>query len=158
MAPGQQAECESILRALPEWFGIESALLQYVQDIRRYPTWLARTVEPASGRAAEQARSTGAIGFITIRRHYPESAEIHCMAVRPAMHRRGIGRAMIECIERTLRGEGARFLQVKTLGPSRPDPGYALTHRFYAAMGFAPLEEFPTLWERNPALQLVKAL
>jgi hypothetical protein len=31
--------------------------------------------------------------------------------------------------------------------------------RFYAALGYTPLEVFPTLWSpRNPALQLIKVL
>jgi hypothetical protein len=44
-------------------------------------------------------------------------------------------------------------LTVKTLSPSRPDPNYAGTRRFYEAVGFLPIEEFPTLWgANNPCL------
>jgi hypothetical protein len=50
------------------------------------------------------------------------------------------------------------YLQVKTLGPSWPDPGYERTRRFYEARGFVPLEEIHGLWEHNPCLILVKRL
>lgn len=142
---GEDATCEAILRALPEWFGIESALLDYVRDTRTMPTWLAE-------------REGEVIGFITTRIHFPRAAEIHCMAVRPAHHRAGAGRALIEFVERDLARQGVRLLQVKTLGPSRPCAHYERTRRFYQAMGFAPLEEFPTLWPGNPCLLLVKSI
>jgi len=50
-------------------------------------------------------------------------------------------------------------MQVKTLGPSRPNEEYARTRAFYEVMGFRPLEEFPQFWdEKNPCLILVKRL
>ena len=54
--------------------------------------------------------------------------------------------------------EGVRLSQVKTLGPSDPDPGYALTRQFYASLGYVPLEEMLDLWPDTPALLMVKAL
>ena len=32
-------ECEPILRSLPEWFGIEESIVEYVEDIDRMPTF-----------------------------------------------------------------------------------------------------------------------
>jgi len=60
--------------------------------------------------------------------------------------------------EAYLRDRGVEYLQVKTLGPSDPDPGYARTRAFYEARGFVPLEELHGLWEDNPCLLLVKRL
>ena len=53
---------------------------------------------------------------------------------------------------------GIPYLHVKTLGPSRPDPGgYDATRSFYEAVGFVALEELHGLWdENNPTLVLVK--
>ena len=53
---------------------------------------------------------------------------------------------------------GVRVLQVKTLGPSRPDAGYSKTLSFYVAMGYIPLEELQGIWPENPCLILVKPL
>ena len=38
---GQGAICEPILRALPAWFGIEEAIVHYVNEIDQLPTFLA---------------------------------------------------------------------------------------------------------------------
>ena len=143
---GQASDCEPILRTLPEWFGIESALTQYVVDIDVMPTFLARHMERI-------------VGFLTIRKHNSVSAEIHVIAVLPDHHRQGTGRAMLAAAEEWLKRDGIEFLQVKTLGPSRPDSDYETTRQFYEASGFQPLEEFETLWgEGLPCLQMVKKL
>ncbi len=65
---------------------------------------------------------------------------------------------MLAAAEADLAAEGVRFLQVKTLGESRPDANYARTRQFYLACGFTPLEELTDLWPGNPCLLLVKAL
>ena len=61
--------------------------------------------------------------------------------------------------ERWARRCGARFLQVKTTGPSCPYPAIEGTRAFYLARGFSALFESDRLWgPDNPALVLVKAL
>jgi GNAT superfamily N-acetyltransferase len=143
--PDEHRLCERILRALPEWFGIEESLVQYVRDTATMPTFIAEhDSEPA--------------GFITLRCNTDHAAEIHCMAVAPQMHRKGVGRRMVRFAEDHLRSEGVSYLQVKTVGPSRPCEFYSQTRLFYEAAGFAPLEEFPTLWPGNPCLLLVKKI
>ena len=80
------------------------------------------------------------------------------MVVERGHHGRGVGRAMIEALERDARDGGVQLLMVKTLGPSHPDPGYARTRRFYERMGFLPLEE-THLWGGDiPCLIMVKPL
>ncbi len=51
-----------------------------------------------------------------------------------------------------------RLLEVKTLGPSDPDPGYARTRHFYETRGFLPLEETDVWGEGTPGLFMVKPL
>jgi GNAT superfamily N-acetyltransferase len=138
--------CAPILRALPQWFGIEEATLHYIESIDTLPTFLA-------------LQDDAAIGFLSIMRHYPRSAEIYVMGVLPQSHRQGVGRALVAASEKWLAGESVNFLQVKTLSPRHPDEGYKKTRAFYESVGFVPLEEFPTLWgERNPCLMLMKHL
>ena len=143
---GQSERCEPILRALADWFGIEEATRQYVADTAVLPTFLA-TVDNQP------------IGFLTLKQHTPYAAEIHVMAILPEWHRQGVGRALLAASEAYLCHIGVEFLQVKTLSSKHPDEGYGRTRQFYLAMGFRPLEEFPTLWgEANPCLQLIKKL
>jgi GNAT superfamily N-acetyltransferase len=81
------------------------------------------------------------------------------MGVKRAWHRRGIGRALIEAVAQLAHCQGARFLTVKTLSRSKPDPNYAATRLFYEAMGFVPIEEFPMLWNsENPCLLMLRRL
>lgn len=142
----QSSVCEPVLRALPEWFGIEEATRQYVEDIEGLPTLLASI----DGQV---------VGFLTLRLHSDYAAEIHVMGVRPEWHRHGVGRAMVRKAEAYLRQRGVEYLQVKTLSPAHPDKNYGRTRRFYLAMGFRPLEEFPELWgPANPCLQMIKGL
>jgi len=143
---GRAGDCEPILRALPDWFGIEEATAQYVRDVDSMPTFVASV----DGVVA---------GFVTVNRHFDAAAEIHVIGVRPEHHRQGIGAALMARAETWLRAEGVEYVQVKTVGPSSDDPFYARTRQFYAAMGYRPLEEIKTLWdERNPCLIQVKRL
>lgn len=140
--------CEKILRSLPLWFGIESAIVDYTNDVRRMPMWTMYNDE------IERI-----IAFISINKHFPQTAEIHVMGVLENYHRRGIARALLTQIEKELRKEGIQFLTVKTLSESRPNKEYDQTRNFYLNMGFTPLEEFKTLWgEHNPCLFLAKTL
>ncbi len=143
---GQGAVCEAILCALPEWFGIEEATAQYARDVDDLPTFVAWV----NGRA---------VGFMTVKQHFPQAAELYVLGVLPEMHRQGVGQALLSAVEAYLREQGVAYLQVKTLSASHPDPGYAKTRAFYEAVGFKPLEEFPMLWgEANPCLLMVKTL
>ena len=133
--------CESILRELPDWFGIEEATAAYIRDVADLPTFAV----------ADDA-------FLSLKLHNARAAEVYVMGVRPSRHRRGIGTALLAAAEDHLRARDVEYLQVKTLGPSHPDDGYERTRLFYEARGFVPLEELLDLWEQNPCLLLVKRL
>jgi len=153
---GEQAPetVDRLLRLLPDWFGIESANAGYVMKAHELPTYLAWPARgPAAGTPEPQP-----VGVLLAARHFPESAEVYLLAVAPAMHRRGIGRALVEALQADLITDGVELLQVKTLGPSLPDASYDRTRRFYLRMGFRPLEEIPDLWPGNPCLIMVKVL
>ncbi|HEY5271354.1 MAG TPA: GNAT family N-acetyltransferase [Anaerolineales bacterium] len=142
----QSSVCIPILRLLPDWFGMEEAILDYEREIEHLPTFLAR----ADG---------SVLGFLSLKQHTPYAAEILVMGVHPDVQRGGIGRALVDAAEAHARGLGVEFMQVKTLGSSRPDEGYARTRAFYEVMGFRPLEEFKQIWdENNPCLVMVKRM
>ena len=139
-------DVEPILRALPEWFGIEESTLQYIKDANSLTSMLAKDGDAV-------------VGFITIRKHFPETVEMHCLGVLPTYHRTGIGRQLVTALEDHLKKEGVKFLQVKTVSEDRACDAYAKTRKFYLGVGFTPLEVFPTLWdEANPCLLLAKYL
>jgi ribosomal protein S18 acetylase RimI-like enzyme len=142
---------ERLLGLLPGWFGIEASNTAYVEAARELPTYLARP--------GDQPVSGDPVGVLLARRHFPASAEIYLIAVDPALHHRGAGRALVQALEADLAADNVLYLQVKTLGPSNPDAGYELTRRFYLSLGFTPLEELHDLWdEGNPCLIMVKTV
>jgi ribosomal protein S18 acetylase RimI-like enzyme len=134
-----------ILRALPEWFELEDAISDFVEQARTLPSYLA-VVDDAI------------VGVCLLKHHTPYSSEIHLMAVEPRCHRRGIGSALVAAVEQELIARRVEFLQVKTLGPSYRSPEYEMTRLFYEAVGFRALEEIDGLWPDNPCLIMVKHL
>jgi len=145
--PGaDRSVAETILRALPDWFGIEEAQVGYVEASGAMPTataWIGDKV----------------VGFASMEQATPAACDVHVIGVRPDCHDQGIGRLLIEALENRARSQGARFLTVKTLSSSYPDPFYDRTRGFYEAVGFAPLAELPLHWgPDNPCLLMGKAL
>ena len=134
-----------ILGSLPDWFGIPEANEHYVRAGARLPGYLAST-------------DGEVVGVALVERHFPESAEIHLIAVSPEHHGRGVGTALVRAAEEDLLADGAQVLQVKTVGPSFEDEGYAATRAFYAARGFVPLQEHDGLDWDGPTLVLVRFL
>ena len=146
LEPADIRACDSVLRSLPEWFGVEESNRAYIRDLGRLPSYVAIV----DGCVA---------GFLSLKHHFPGASEIHVLAVERSIHRRGVGRALFEKAEADLRAAGVPLLQVKTLGPSNPDEAYRMTREFYTALGFQPLEETSALWgPENPSLIMVKVL
>jgi ribosomal protein S18 acetylase RimI-like enzyme len=138
--------CAELLATVPHWFGIPASNESYRRAADQWPTVVVRDAECA-------------VGFATFIRHSPHAAELHVLAVRPELHRRGIGRMMVAATEDRLRSEGVEYLQVKTLSASAHDEPYLRTLAFYTGLGFRVLEEMPSLWDAaNPAVILVKRL
>ncbi len=138
--------CAEILATVPHWFGIDEANEHYRVHADQHPTVVALDGDRA-------------VGFATIVRHSPHAAELDVMAVRPEMHRHGVGRLLVAAAEERLRADGVEFLQVKTLSASAGDERYLATLAFYSALDFRVLEEMPSLWgAENPAVLLVKHL
>ena len=143
---GAGSICAEVLAALPTWFGIADSVAAYVATADTHPT----VVAALDGRDS---------GFLTLVVHSPYAAEIAVMGVLPEHHRTGMGRTLLGAAESWLAARDIEFLQVKTLSPRHPDPGYAGTRDFYFCCGFRPLEEMPTLWGPDqPALQMIKTV
>jgi GNAT superfamily N-acetyltransferase len=134
--------CESILRDLPEWFGIEAGTAVYVRDVAELPTF-----------------AVGDDGFIALKLHLARAAEVYVMGVRRELQGHGLGTRLLATAEDDLRRRGVEYLQVKTLASSHPSEHYGRTRRFYESSGFVGLEVLPTLWgEANPCLVMVKRI
>ncbi len=136
-------DAERVLRQLPQWFGIEAALVGYANDAARLPNFIA-------------VADDNLVGFVTLREHNTASLEMTCLALLPEWHRSGEGSRLCGAVEEWWTGCGGKLIQVKTLGPSRANEGYGYSRAFYDALGYLPVEEFSDLWQGNPCLLLVK--
>ena len=141
----ERAQCEEVLRSLPQWFGIEAALLEYAREAEARQNFVARS-------------NGGVVGFVTMHVHNAATLELGCIAIVPAFHGYGVGTRLCATVEAWWAARGGRLIQVKTLGPTKASAAYARTRQFYAARGFLPVEEFANLWPGNPCLLLVKPL
>ena len=138
--------CDDILRALPQWFGIEESIVEYVADVATLPFFVAELFGTP-------------VGFCATTDHFGCHADLHVLGIFSPLHGRGIGTAMLDEVSRECRDRGIRYLTVKTLDASHPDKNYAATRKFYEACGFQPFEVLPTLWgEANPCLVMIKEL
>lgn len=136
--------CESILRALPSWFGIEESIVDYKNTSREMPFYAVYD-------------GNKAIGFVAIKIHNKYTAEIYVMGSLAEYHRKGVGRMLVNICEEFCIESKMEFLTVKTLDQSTESISYEKTRLFYLSMGFRPLEVFKTLWdEANPCLFMAK--
>jgi hypothetical protein len=117
-AEERSALCRSVLETLPDWFGLPEAIDRYVQDVAELPVLAVDDV--GSSRRGPLRHRGGDLRHGRCPRTPPD----------------GMGTALVEAAEDLLRGTGIEYLQVKTLGPSRPDEHHAATRRFYEAAGF----------------------
>jgi coenzyme F420-0:L-glutamate ligase/coenzyme F420-1:gamma-L-glutamate ligase len=114
--PGERSRiAERVLRDLPE---ATRSAIDAIETLRTF--------------------AVGDAGILSLEQHFPRSAEIQLIAVRPDERRQGLGRALVRAAEAWCGAHGAEYLQVKT----------SANRAFYEAVGFAPLE----------ALQLVKSV
>ena len=138
--------CDEILRSLPEWFGIENAIRDYTNNVKS----LDFVTTSLFGKP---------VGFCALKLHYGINCELYVLGIFKEFQNRGIGSIMIKGVENFARDKKMSFLTVKTVSENSPDQNYARTRLFYTSCGFRPLEEFPTLWDKNnPCLYMYMPL
>jgi GNAT superfamily N-acetyltransferase len=131
--PDRKRQLQMRLTArLPQWFGNPDSNAKY-----------AKQAEFLDGYVAEVNRDL--CGLLLLKRASAISAEIYWLAVMPARHRQGLGRALVGAASQAARAGGAKYLFVGTLHPDDPYEPYRRTREFYQAMGFAYVleEQFP---------------
>ena len=135
---------DKILRLLPEWFGVEKSIVEYVQNVRDKVFYAAYDGDEI-------------IGFMCLKSNNKYTADIYVTGILKEYHRNGIGKRLVLKAEQYLRDNNYRFLMVKTLSELSDYEPYRLTREFYKSVGFFPLEEIKEIWdEENPCLIMIK--
>lgn len=138
--------CAAITETLPDWFGQPEANASYVEGVATKDAFVVRGGDGT------------ALGLLSLNHPYPSNVDIYWMGVRPEHHRKGIGKALFEAALGRAKELGCETMTVETLSDSDPDPGYARTREYYAAMGFKPLFELRPHGDNNPMLYMLKWL
>ena len=134
---------ERILRSLPDWFGIESAIIEYIKE---------STELDMIGYVEDDE----VIGFLTPKATSPYAMSIHLMGIHPNYHHQGIGTKLFKYALDKAKEQGYKYFTVKTLDEKHPDSYYQKTRLFYESLGFQKLETFDTLWgKENPCVLLI---
>ena len=134
--------CVGILRALPQWFGIESAIVDYGRDLESLDGFVALD-------------DSQPVGFVGLKRYGARSVEINVIGVLPGHRNAGIGTRLLAEVESSL-PDAVRLLHMKTLAPSHPDENYKETRAFWEAKGFIPMDAHLLWGEDNPCQVMVK--
>jgi GNAT superfamily N-acetyltransferase len=135
---------DRILRALPAWFGIEEAIVDYCEASTKLPMVVVVDGEKP-------------IGFCSLKVNYGVNCDLYVLGILPEFHNKGLGKRMMAFIEEYCREQNIEYMSVKTLSESHPDAFYARTRKFYEKCGFIAFEEFPELWgPDNPCLLMIK--
>ena len=123
MRPEHNSQINEIVLLLPQWFD-EKARQKYISlDLQLHRGYVA-----LSGKRL--------LGFATYTSKYGAGI-ISWIAVHPDHHRQGIGRQLLQAVERSLAGLGILKVVVETVGWSEPQyVPYERTRAFYAALGY----------------------
>jgi predicted N-acetyltransferase YhbS len=149
LTPADAEACDAIILTLPYHFGDEGGRAE-----------CARAVRTQDGLVAVEDGEV--VGFLTLARNDPLSAEITWMAVRADRRRHGLGRKLVEHVAVGLAREGVEFLCVLTVADSEPEwretDTYVDTRAFYRALGFVALRELALEGWDERSLILVRPL
>ena len=143
LEPGDAERCDAIIRSLPDWFGNDQGITECAAAVRSQ----AGLVDVADGVVT---------GFLTWKRHHPDTAEITWLAVHADQRGAGTGTALVEAL--VAAAPGLRYLTVKTLSAACEYEPYEETRAFYRARGFRELIELDLWGPENPATLFVRPL
>ena len=141
----KQRVAQTVLVALPDWFGVPAERDKYVRESAGLPFFAAYDDDRP-------------VGFLCLKETGRDTIEIHVMGLLKEYHRKGLGRRLFKAARESACQQGYSFLQVKTVQMGHYDD-YDQTNRFYRALGFKEFEVFPLFWdEDNPCQVYVMSL
>jgi len=137
---------DKILRALPDYFGDESAIVDYVRVSADLPFWAVFDKGIP-------------IGFLAAKPYNTLHAGLYVMGIFSEYQRISIGRGLFNTFQNYCINNNYRYISVKTLDSSCDYKPYNKTRKFYEAMGFQDFEVIKEIWdEENPCLIMIKDL
>ena len=119
--PDLKSEITSyILDDLPNWFGIEAAKKEYIENVRdkdffvihkkKEPEFKPNSPLGEELNFSEIEKIKSSLGFITLKYHSQYSAEVYVMGILKKYHRLGIGKKLIDTVSAHLKEHSYKFL------------------------------------------------
>lgn len=136
--------CASIIRELPDWFGIPEANVHYITNIADKDAFAANDGEQT-------------VGLIALKYHFQKNAEIWWMGILPAYQGQGVGADLFKAAQKQALQQGCKNLLVTTLSDRSDDVFYKKTRNFYTKMGFRPFLEYNE-HDKNPMMWMTLKL
>ena len=140
-ASDKRTICQTVLNDLPEWFGIPSAVADYVKGVADKPFLAAY-------------RGTEAVGFYALREENPHTLDMYVLGVKKAYRNQGLGSHMQNMVNQYAREKGYMYLVVLTLAAKAESEAYAQTRPFYEREGFFPVYQSDSIWDENNPAQI----
>lgn len=143
--PSHQTRIRGILKALPQWFGISSAIDEYITES------LHKQILCVYDQSV-------LIGFLTLKETSKQTIEIYVMGIKKEYHHQGIGKHCIYLVCKYAIKKNYKVVQVKTLSPKVKNTYYLRTYNFYKSVGFYDVETLPLWDEHNPCLLMIQVI
>jgi len=138
--------CEEVLRDLPEWFGIEDALKEYILRVKDYVFFAIY-------------KDDEIVGFYSLREENKKTLDMYVLGIKKKLHGLGFGTKLQEYVNEYAKKLGDEYVLVLTLSKKHPDIGYSKTRDFYHKMGFVDIYESDKIWDKhNPTQIMIKKL
>lgn len=143
----KQEIVNTILRNLPEWFEIESAIADYTKN-------------SVNTTVFAHFENNVPVGVISLKHVNNHTLEVYVMGVEKHKQKLGIGTKLIDVATNFAKQNNYKLLQVKTLDESFVpyDKFYEITRKFYNKVGFYNLECLNIWGNNNPCIIMVKPI
>lgn len=143
-ATSRSGRCLMLIHVRQALGGDHASILEIARSL--HPQWfselgikdIARDLQVERGLIAEDDGK--AVGFLIYCAKDNRTAELSWIGVRPELHRKGIGRALVNALEASLVQSGFQSLEVSTVAATTEDESYARTRTFYRAVGFSDVQ------------------
>jgi len=133
---------EEVLRDLPEWFGIEEAIVEYVHGVKNKTFFAAFD-------------KNNPVGFYCIRQENDSVLDLYVLGIKRSHHRKGMGKSLQAHVEAYAKEKGYEYLMVLTLAKKAYDEAYLKTRKFYLDMGFIDFYENDEIFSKDDPCQIM---
>lgn len=138
----KQEVAQEVLKDLPEWFGIDEATVQYIEQVKKYPFFAVYKRDEI-------------VGFYSLREENKDTLDMFVLGIKKKYHHQGIGTMLHNYVLEYARAQKYKYLMVLTLSKEHKDTNYKVTRAFYHKLGFVDLYQSDKIWGKESPTQVM---